>query len=62
MNGTSDIARFIEADSLAYLPIDSLGDLVDRRFDFCSGCFTGDYPVDISGAGSKNKFDEKIHK
>ena len=22
---------------------------------------TGDYPVDISGAGCKNKFDEKIH-
>jgi amidophosphoribosyltransferase len=27
-----------------------------------SACFTGRYPEDVSGAGAKNKFDEKIHK
>ena len=27
-----------------------------------SACFTGRYPEDVSGAGTKNKFDEKIHK
>ncbi|MBQ9376170.1 MAG: amidophosphoribosyltransferase [Ruminococcus sp.] len=59
---TEEIAEFIGADSLAYLPIECLGELVDNRFSYCKGCFTGDYPVDISGAGSKNRFDEKIHK
>ena len=28
----------------------------------CDGCFTGEYPVDVSGCGEKNKFEEKIHK
>ena len=54
------IAEHIGADSLAYLPIDSLGELIGQESGFCSGCFTGDYPVDVSGAGRKNKFDEKI--
>ena len=60
-SSTEEIARFIDADSLAYLPVDCLGELVDNKFGYCKGCFTGNYPVDISGAGSKNKFDEKIH-
>ena len=59
---TEEIAKFIGADTLAYLPVECLGELVDNKFGYCDGCFTGDYPVDISGAGSKNKFDEKIHK
>lgn len=59
---TDEIAKFIGADSLAYLPVECLGELVGNRFGYCQGCFTGSYPVDISGAGGKNKFDEKIHK
>ena len=61
-SSTEEIAKYIGADSLAYLPVGCLGDLIDNRFGCCKGCFTGDYPVDISGAGTKNKFDEKIHK
>ena len=61
-NSTDEIAKYIGADSLAYLPVDCLGELVENRFGYCNGCFTGGYPVDVSGAGSKNKFDEKIHK
>ena len=61
-SSTEEIAKYIGADSLGYLPVECLGELVDNRFGYCKGCFTGDYPVDISGAGSKNKFDEKIHK
>lgn len=57
-----EIARYIGADSLAYLPAESLNELIGGRNDFCKGCFTGNYPVDVSGAGLKNKFDEKIHK
>ena len=61
-HSTEEIAKYIGADSLAYLPVECLGELVDHRFGHCAGCFTGDYPVDTSGAGYKNKFDEKIHK
>lgn len=61
-DSVEEIGKFIGADSLAYLPVESLGDLVDNRFGICTGCFTGQYPVDVSDAGSKNKFDEKIHK
>ena len=59
---TEEIAKYIGADSLAYLPVDCLGELVSNKFGCCKGCFTGKYPVDTSGAGFKNKFDEKIHK
>ena len=59
--GTAEeIARHIGADSLAYLPVESLGALIGQADGFCRGCFTGEYPVDVSGAGRKNKFDEKL--
>lgn len=61
-SSTDEIAQYIDADSLAYLPVDCLGELVDNKFGYCMGCFTGTYPVDVSSAGSKNKFDEKIHR
>ncbi len=55
-----EIAEHIGADSLAFLPVGSLGELIGQPDGFCKGCFTGDYPVDISGAGRKNKFDQKL--
>lgn len=59
---TEDIAKYIGADSLAFLPAEQLGKLIGTDSEnFCSGCFTGNYPIDVSGAGGKNKFDEKIH-
>lgn len=61
-SSTEEIAQYIGADSLAYLPVECLGELVENRFGYCQGCFTGTYPVDVTGAGRKNKFDEKIHK
>ena len=57
---TDEIAAAIGADSLAYLPVTSLGDLIGQADGFCKGCFTGAYPVDVSQAGRKNKFDKKL--
>ncbi len=58
-----EIGEAIGADSLEYLPVDRLKDLLeDMGMGYCEGCFTGHYPEDVSGAGTKNKFDEKIHK
>jgi len=61
-SSVQEIAQFIGADSLAYLPADCLGKLIGKESGYCNGCFTGIYPVDVSGAGSKNKFDQKIHR
>ena len=56
----SEIAEAIGADSLAYLSVEDAKALTSC--DICDGCFTGDYPADVSGCGEKNKFEEKIHK
>ena len=43
-----EICRHIGADSLDYLRVESLRELVPHiKGDFCRGCFTGEYPVDI---------------
>ena len=54
------IASAIGADSLAYLSVEDAHSLTGCGV--CDGCFTGKYPVDVSGCGEKNKFEEKIHK
>ena len=55
------IAEHIGADSLAFLPQDKLCELVGGCTGICGGCFSGNYPIDVSGAEKKNKFDSKIH-
>ncbi|MBQ8120416.1 MAG: amidophosphoribosyltransferase [Ruminococcus sp.] len=62
-SSVEEICEAIGADSLDYLPVQRLKDLLgDTAVGYCEGCFTGLYPQDVSGAGTKNKFDEKIHK
>lgn len=57
------IGDAIGADSLDFLPVHRLKDLLgDRSMGYCEGCFTGIYPEDVSGAGTKDKFDEIINK
>jgi amidophosphoribosyltransferase len=40
-----DIRRVIGADSLGYLKIDRLEQMVDG-LSICKGCFTGTYPME----------------
>ncbi len=44
-----EIRRFVEADSLGYLPLNLLRQSVDDddRFDYCYACYTGDYPTEL---------------
>ena len=58
----TEIADYIGADSLDYLPVNELGTLIGQKDGFCQGCFTGNYPVDVSKAGRKNKFDKKLNE
>lgn len=57
----SEIEKFIGVDSLGYLSIEDVQKMApDADCNFCVGCFTGQYPVDISGVTAKDKFEEKI--
>ncbi len=45
-NDVEQIREFVEADSLAYLSLDSLRESVqDTRGHFCYSCYTGHYPT-----------------
>jgi amidophosphoribosyltransferase len=47
------IRQFVDADTLAYLPIDGLRIAVDdKKGDYCYACYTGDYPTDLVQIGA----------
>lgn len=57
-----EIAKIIGVDSLGYLATDELRELVGND-DYCSACFTNEYPTSIPKGGSKNRFEQKLsHK
>ncbi len=53
------IRKFIGADSLGYLSLNGLLAAVEQPTDFCTGCFTGRYPVSVEE--EHNKFELEIH-
>jgi len=47
-NSVEQIRQFLEADSLAYLSLESLRkSVVDTQGKFCTACYTGNYPTDL---------------
>jgi amidophosphoribosyltransferase len=48
-NTVEEIRRFVEADTLGYLPLSKLREAVgdDRKLDYCYACYTGDYPTEL---------------
>ena len=51
-HSVEEIRSLIGADSLAYLSLEGLGSIApDARCGFCDGCFTGQYPISVPGAG-----------
>ncbi len=47
-NTVEEIRRFVEADSLGYLPLHALREAVsDDAHQFCYACYTGDYPTEL---------------
>jgi amidophosphoribosyltransferase len=47
-NTVDEIRRFVEADSLGYLPLHALREAVaDDRMHYCYACYTGDYPTEL---------------
>ena len=47
-NTVEEIRQYIGADSLGYLSVEGLLDVVGGRFGgFCHACFTGEYPIPV---------------
>ncbi|MDE6724244.1 MAG: amidophosphoribosyltransferase, partial [Ruminiclostridium sp.] len=58
-----EIRKSIHADSLGYLsPENVLKIALEARCGFCSGCFTGKYPIEVPDEMPKDKFESKIVK
>jgi len=56
------IKNLIGADSLEYLSMENLKEITKKSSmpDFCMGCFTGEYPIEVPKKIEKDKFEEKI--
>lgn len=58
-----EICRQIGADSLGYLSIEALSKIApNKNCDYCVGCFTGKYPVEVPEEMTKDRFESKISK
>ncbi len=56
---TAEIAEMIGADSLGFLPLESLGEMSGCR-EFCSACFDGNYPAGVPEDPRKDRFERKL--
>jgi amidophosphoribosyltransferase len=58
-----ETARLIGADSLAYLSLESLADVLTKvgGCPVCDACFSGNYPIDPPAAAEKNPFGQRIN-
>lgn len=56
-----ETCKYIGADSLGYLSVDSVKKLAGNSdCDFCVGCFTEQYPIEVPKEMPKDKFENKI--
>ena len=58
-HSVEETANIIGADSLGYLPLESLKDLTGDR-DYCSACFSGCYPTAVPADIRKDQFEQKL--
>ena len=56
-HSVEEIRKYIGADSLAYLSHEGLLNAVDHPADFCTGCFTGKYPVPVTEEHNKHELE-----
>ncbi|MCF0143111.1 MAG: amidophosphoribosyltransferase [Parasporobacterium sp.] len=54
-----EIAEIIGADSLGYLPIEALEEMIGNA-GYCSACFGGEYPTPIPKDTRKDRFEQKL--
>ncbi|MEE9465014.1 MAG: amidophosphoribosyltransferase [Candidatus Neomarinimicrobiota bacterium] len=57
-----DIRKYLEADSLKYLTLEGLLDSMDLPGDnFCTACFSGEYPIIPEAGSNKHIFETGIN-
>ncbi len=54
-----EITEIIGADSLGYLPVDNLKEMIGND-SYCSACFDGSYPTAIPSDTRKDRFEQKL--
>ncbi|MDD5947747.1 MAG: amidophosphoribosyltransferase [Oscillospiraceae bacterium] len=54
-----EIAEITGADSLGYLPVETLKDMIGNG-DYCSACFDGSYPTPVTRDTRKDRFEQKL--
>lgn len=58
-----EIEVFLEVDSLAYLSLEGMLASMDKPADhFCTACFSGNYPIEITEPASKDIFEQPSKK
>jgi len=45
-----EIAEYVGADSVIFLPIEELESCVETPRDYCFACFSGSYPIDVTNS------------
>ena len=58
-HSVAEIAQLIGVDSLGYLPVERLGELIGGKH-YCDACFTGRYPTAIPTDTRKDRFEQKL--
>jgi amidophosphoribosyltransferase len=62
MHEVEDVRNFLEADTLGYLSVEGLLSPFEHPEHFCTACFTGEYPVDISTMKGKKSLERFKHE
>ena len=58
-----EIAEIIGADSLGFLSVDGVKRIAeDAGCGFCTGCFSGEYPIEVPDEIPKDKFEKKFEE
>ncbi len=53
-----EICEYIGADSLGYLEVDKLSEMIEGRTDYCDACFTGNYPITPPEVDIRGEYDK----
>jgi len=56
-----EIGKHIGVDSIGYLSVDSVKKIAEgAKCNFCVGCFSGEYPIEVPDEMPKDKFESRI--
>lgn len=58
-----EITKIIGVDSLGFLSVENVSKLADNpSYDFCTACFTGNYPIPVPNDALEKKYDRKLQE